>query len=65
MYIEEIVYAAIRKHKDDEWIEVDTISHLYEVSKEKAEKTDRIIPQFAKENPVVRIGRFKIEEIAL
>lgn len=59
------VYAAIRKTSDSgkEWIDIDSISLLFETTKDKAKKTDDYITYWAKDNPVVRISKVNISEV--
>ena len=63
MCIKEVVYAAIRKGENKEYVDTGTVSYLYEITKEHANKTDKLIPYFTKKHPVLRIGRFKLTEI--
>lgn len=56
-------YAAIRRNSEREWIDQSTIDCLPSNVREKANKTDALIPQWAKANPVVRIAEIKIDEV--
>ena len=55
-------YFAVRKSDAHEWIDVNTWGHCEITAKDKADKTDKIIELWAKDNPVVRIARFKLIE---
>lgn len=57
------VYAAVRQGEHGLWIESDTTYVLASVARENADKTDKLIPEWAKVNPVVRIGKFKMVEL--
>ncbi len=57
------LYCAVRKTEGEEWVEIDTWGYVMETPVEKAQKTDKQIPHWAKVNPVVRIAKFKLTEI--
>lgn len=59
------VFAAIRECRDEkrEWIDTATITYLPELTRVLATNTDTTIPQYAHDNPVVRIGRFSLIEV--
>lgn len=46
-----------------EWIATDELGLVAEDARRKAENCDKLIPQWAKQNPVVRIARVEIREV--
>lgn len=59
------VYGAIRKTSDSgkEWIDIETLSGLHELSREKAERENQLCgPFWAKNNPVVRVVSISLLE---
>lgn len=58
-------YAAIRRDIDSgkEYIDIDTVEYLADMSKAEVHKTDREIPGWAKSNPLLRIAQVQITEI--
>lgn len=58
-------YAAVRKSKDSgrEWIPTSTISLLIWDVRKKVKEEEELAPDWAKDNPVVRIAKIKIEEV--
>lgn len=55
-------FAAIRRADGKTYIDVLTIAALAELARDKAEATDRHMPAWAKDNPIVRISRIEIKE---
>jgi hypothetical protein len=57
-------FAAIRHCGDGyDYVDIQTINGIDEYAGDKAAETDRAIPVWAADNPVVRIGRVEIREI--
>jgi len=59
-----ICYAAIRKNIEYEWIDSSSISCTLAETTGKHRAIDAHIPCWAKDNPVIRIVRVKVEEIS-
>lgn len=57
------VYAAIRTTDGREWIDTTTLSLLRDEATQAATDTDKLIPHYAADNPVVRISRVEIREM--
>lgn len=57
-------YVAIRKdtYTGHEWMDVATMSGDGDEVRRKAEQTDKLIPQWAESNPVVRVVEVKCVE---
>jgi len=55
-------WAAVRLTEGTEWMDNSTTSGLRHLSQEAADKSDRFIPVWAKDNPVQRIARFDAVE---
>lgn len=60
-----VVYGAVRKAQDSgtHWLDLDTLSGLSEMAKQKADADDARLPNWARANPVVRIARLEINEV--
>ena len=56
-------FGAIRTSDEGEWLDVRTISFTREGVDEIARRNDARITHWAKANPVVRVVRFRIEEV--
>jgi len=58
-----VIYIAIRRADNDyEWADVSTASGDAGITHEKADHLDRHLPQWALDNPVQRIGRYRLVE---
>jgi len=58
-------FFAVRKHTTgEEWIDFETESCTPQLSRETAQELDKKYGKaWKKDNPIVRIGRFKLEEV--
>ena len=56
-------FMAVRETDGKGWIDINTWGYCTLTARDKAEKIDKQIPQWAKANRVVRISRFRITEI--
>ena len=57
------LYFGVRKVNGKEWIDISSWGYVFQTTKEYLKNTDRNIPHWAKDNPVIRISRFKLVEI--
>ena len=55
-------YAAIRCTNSLEWIDVNTLEILPESARNAADVTNKLVPLYAQDNPVIRIARVEIRE---
>lgn len=64
MYNSERFYAAIRKSVYDnrEWIDLTTASYMIEITVEKAGEAEKRLPNWAVQNPMVRVGIMTMKE---
>lgn len=58
------IYMAVRRVVDEgyEWPDVGTASYGKQIAAERAMELDAKVPQWAKANPVIRIGKFTVRE---
>jgi hypothetical protein len=56
------VFAVIRRADGKAYIDITTISGLAETARDKAKATDKQIPEWAKDNPIIRVSRVVISE---
>ena len=56
------LFFAVRQSDEKEWIDVNTWGYVPQTSRDKAEQTNANIPQWARNNAVVRIAQFKLSE---
>lgn len=58
------LYLAVRLNPDEgyEWADPTTASGVPEVTQSRAKDKDKLIPQWAKANPVQRIAKFTLTE---
>lgn len=56
-------FIAVRKTDGREWIDMNSWNFVAQAAQDHADKTNKQIPVWAKDNPVVRIARFKIYEM--
>ena len=57
-------FAAIRRADGKAYIDLLTIGALAKMARDKAEQTDKQMPGWAKDNPIVRVSRISIEEMS-
>ena len=55
-------YAAIRQTDNREWIDINTLEVLPELARNAADTTNKLIPLYAQQNPVIRIAKIEIRE---
>lgn len=58
-----IIFAPIRKNEDGEFVGHTDSSCCLEQSQRNTASSDKLIPQWAKDNPVQRFGKFQLVEV--
>lgn len=53
-------YIAIRKNEDGEYFDLPSRAWLYEECEKNVQETNKKIPMWAKDNPVIRIAKCKV-----
>lgn len=57
------IFFAVRKSEEKEWVDLSSWGYVALTAQDSAANVDDAIPQWAKENPVVRIAKFRLVEI--
>lgn len=65
MKLEKFAFCAVRRdpYTGKEWLDTSTITLHPEDTKKEAQLSERYIPQWTKENPVIRIAKILIQEV--
>lgn len=63
IHVGNLLFVAIRKNEQREWLDSSTIALLPEIVQERIDAATVAIPSWAKENPVVRIAPVKVFEV--
>jgi hypothetical protein len=61
--VSEVFFCVVRKNEAHEWLDIKTISHSPTIAMENAVQTNKNIPHWAKDNPIVRVIRVEATEI--
>lgn len=56
-------YMAVRLTEDKEWLDKETLAYSESDARKFATDSEKNIPEWAKENPVVRVAKIRIEEV--
>jgi len=56
------LYFAVRKADGNEWIDVNSWGYVLVTTQEKSREVNERLPQWAKDNPVVRYAQFSLVE---
>ena len=57
------LWFAIRKSDGKEWIDINSWGYVLQTTKSKSDDVDKALPQWAKDNKVVRFSQFKLKEV--
>jgi hypothetical protein len=61
---EDVLYFAIRQCDGKEWIDISAWGYVMQTAVSTAASDNIVLPvQWVRDNPVVRVGRFKLVEI--
>jgi hypothetical protein len=61
---EDVLYFAVRQNDSKEWIDISAWGYTMQTAVSTAASDNLVLPaQWVRDNPVVRVGRFKLVEI--
>jgi hypothetical protein len=56
-------FAAVRETNGRQWIDLPTMSPLFDETMKRYKETDAMLPGYAEENPVVRIAACQVQTV--